>query len=293
MFATGDSGGLVKVWDLSDYATIMSLTENKSGGVTSICWVHGELIIVGFVDSFVRCYDATSGKKQWEIPNAHKGRITSLVSHCDSRLAFLVSGGEDGGVRVWALKNRELMIQFVEHQKPVTGVIVDVKKPNLIHSCSMDCGLLTYDLIKEKRIVSHMVRSGAFLGLTQRLDNEQEVITADGNGRFLFWDCDYAQPTNMLQDPSRSKCNAIRVSPSGRYLATIGDDHLLKVFDLSDGSHGLLTVGHGHSQRVLGLEWSGDEKQLVSVGEDACVCVWNFYAQGDDAQGEEQGKDQG
>jgi len=279
VFATGDKAGLIKVWDLSDYATIMSLTEKKSGGVTCMTWINSTAIVAGFVDAFVRCYDATTGKKLWEIPNAHKGQITSVAVHADSRLAFLVSGGEDGGVRVWALKNRELMIQFVEHQKRVTGVGVDVKKPNLIHSCSMDCGLLTYDLIKEKRTVSHMVREGAFLCLSQRLDSEQEVVTGDGNGRLLFWDCDYPQPTSMVQDPARAKCNAIKVSPTGRYVATAGDDHLVKIFDLVDGGQ-LVTVGHGHSEYVLGLEWSGDEKQLVSVGADACVCVWNFYGGG-------------
>lgn len=80
----------------------------------------------------------------------------------------------------------------------------------------------------------------------------------------------------MVQDPSRSKCNALKVSPSGRYIATCGEDHLVKIFDLVDGGQ-LASVGHGHSEYVLGLEWSGDEKQLVSVGEDACVCIWNFY----------------
>ncbi|GMI03858.1 hypothetical protein TrVE_jg2531 [Triparma verrucosa] len=276
VFATGDKKGNIKVWDLSDYATIMEVNEKKTGGVTCLAWINSTAIVAGFEDSFVRCFDATSGKKLWEIPSAHKGKITCVSVHSDSRLAFLVTGGLDGGVRVWALKNRELMIQFVEHQKSVTGITVDVKKPNLIHSVSSDCTFLTFDLIKEKRVVSHMVREGAFLCCSQRLDSEQEVITADGNGRLLFWDCDYATPVQMVQDPARSKCNAVKVSPSGRYVATCGEDHLVKVFDLVDGGQ-LASVGHGHSEYVLGLEWSGDEKQIVSVGEDACVCIWNFY----------------
>jgi WD40 repeat protein len=28
---------------------------------------------------------------------------------------------------------------------------------------------------------------------------------------------------------------------------------------------------------VASLRWSPDERQVVSVGDDGCVCVWNFY----------------
>jgi WD40 repeat protein len=33
----------------------------------------------------------------------------------------------------------------------------------------------------------------------------------------------------------------------------------------------------GHSGRVLSVRWSPDEKQVVTVGSDCCVAVWNFY----------------
>lgn len=62
-------------------------------------------------------------------------------------------------------------------------------------------------------------------------------------------------------------------------MATCGDDHLVKVFDLVESGE-LITVGHGHSEYVKSLHWSGDEKQVVSVGEDSCVCIWNFYGIG-------------
>ncbi len=278
VFATGDVEGFIKVWDLSDYATIMTVEERKSGGVNCLCWIGNNSIVAGFQDAFIRCYDAASGNKLWEIPNAHKGPVTSIAVHTDSRLAYLVTGGDDGGVRVWALKNRELMIQFVEHTRSIAQVLVDVKKPNLIHSAGADCGLLTYDLIKEKRTKSHMVREGAFVCATQRLDSEQEIITADGNGRMLFWDCDYADPVHMLQDPARTRCNTIEISPSGRYVASCGEDHLIKIFDLVENGE-LVTVGHAHSDNVRGLAWSTDEKQIVSVGDDSTISVWNFFGQ--------------
>jgi hypothetical protein len=33
--------------------------------------------------------------------------------------------------------------------------------------------------------------------MSQRLDSEQELVTCDGNGRLLFWDCDVADPVQV------------------------------------------------------------------------------------------------
>lgn len=40
-------------------------------------------------------------------------------------------------------------------------------------------------------------RTGAFQGMAQRLDSENELITCDANGRLLMWDCDYRDPVQV------------------------------------------------------------------------------------------------
>mmetsp|Transcript_64346 Transcript_64346/g.145130 ORF Transcript_64346/g.145130 Transcript_64346/m.145130 type:complete len:116 (+) Transcript_64346:97-444(+) len=111
--------------------------------------------------------------------------------------------------------------------------------------------------------------------MTQRVDSEQELVTCDNTGRLLFWDCDVADPVQVLQSPQRMRMSCAAVSPTGSYLAICGD-FLVSIFDLAGGIR-LMAQGHGHSQPVTALKWSPDEKQVVSVGEDCCVCVWNFY----------------
>ena len=52
-----------------------------------------------------------------------------------------------------------------------------------MNSGGLDCAVFTHDLRSEKRTVSHMMREGAFTGLSQRKDSERELITCDANGR--------------------------------------------------------------------------------------------------------------
>jgi hypothetical protein len=113
--------------------------------------------VTGWHDTFIRCHDASTMQCLWHIPNAHRGAVMSVAAHSDASLSYLLSGGKDGSVRVWALRSREMMLQFVEHQKAVTQVLVDVKSPNLVHSAGADCQVLTYDLRRERRIIAHLV----------------------------------------------------------------------------------------------------------------------------------------
>lgn len=47
------------------------------------------------------------------------------------------------------------------------------------------------------------------------------------------------------------------------------------VFDIQKQSY--LGKFVGHSAAVNKLKWSPDEKQIVSVSEDASLCIWNFF----------------
>jgi WD40 repeat protein len=51
----------------------------------------------------------------WNIANAHRGAVTALYADQN----YLLSGGEDGAVRVWSRANRKLLIQFNDHKKDV------------------------------------------------------------------------------------------------------------------------------------------------------------------------------
>ena len=68
------------------------------------------------------------------------------------------------------------------------------------------------------------------------------------------------------------------VSPSGRYLAFAGDDCVLKILEIATDS--VISLGHAHSESVSCVQWTNDERQVITGGKDTCLCVWNFYLGG-------------
>jgi WD40 repeat protein len=113
----------------------------------------------------------------------------------------------------------------------------------------------------------------------------------------LCWDVDIPDtPVQELPAPTAARINAVAVSPSGRFVATAADDASVTIYALMPLSTHLATQGvtpvggyvvsrkalEGHTGRVLGLAWAPDEKQLISVGDDSCIAVHNFYGGGVD-----------
>ncbi|CAM9173677.1 unnamed protein product [Ectocarpus sp. 12 AP-2014] len=280
-FATCAQNGTVRIWELCNFGVVAEASERSQRSAGSaralyLCWLGDEAVVTGWSDCSVRCYEAATGALRWAIPKAHRAAVTCCAVRFDSSASFLVTGAEDGSVSVWSLRTRELLLRFSEHQKGVTTVLVDVASPNLVHSAGADCTVLTYDLRKEKRTVAHMTRGGAFQGMTQRMDSENELITCDIHGRLLTWDCDYPAPVQAMQDPSKQRLSCVSVSPSGRYMALGGDDELIKVLDLATNCE-TVACGRAHAGAITSVQWTRDERQLISAAEDCTLAIWNFF----------------
>ena len=105
-FLAIDENGAIKMWDLSEYKSVFTSYSAKNCRGSSCCIAgDDESRVTGWRDGFIKCYDP-SGHVLWDIANAHRGAVTSL--YCDAN--YILSGGEDGAVRVWARTTRKLLI---------------------------------------------------------------------------------------------------------------------------------------------------------------------------------------
>lgn len=144
------------VWDLNEMLVItrcVPLNMNRIKG-SSVYLDTDRTVVSGWRDGFIRAYLITNksiSPLKWEVVNAHKGAVTSLYSDTN----YYLSGGEDSIIRVWSKTARQLITQIAIHSKEITKVFPDLMKPNLIHSCSADKTIYTYDLKTDKKVIQH------------------------------------------------------------------------------------------------------------------------------------------
>lgn len=279
-FLSGSAAGEVRLWDALDCACLAELRVPRCGRITAMATADYDglaCVIVASEDGFIRCFDRLALSRQlWSIPEAHKRGTRCISVNADAKAQFMVSGGGDGVVRVWLLRNREMITQFNEHRKEICAVLVDAVEPNIVHSAAVDGAVISFDLKSGRRMMSHGVLGGSSMtAMEQRKDSEREVLVTDNRGRIIEFDIDVRDPVNVTQEPSRMCINCCAISPSGVLLAVAGEDGLLKILLMQTGQ--VICVVEGHSSRVNSISWTPDGRQLITGGDDACICVWSVF----------------
>ena len=214
-----------------------------------------------------------SGSPLWIIDNAHRGGVTALALSHNQR--FILTGGKEGEVRVWELRTRELVSHLKEHTLPVRSIALYEDNFHAI-SCSRDRSFLCWDLRSERKITSHQQRMGGINSVALSKD-QTVVLTVGQERRVTSWDLRDQNPTNVrdLSPNLDDEAMTIALSHDGTLFATAGTSMLIKLWDLATLE--LLAVGEGHSGLVNDLKFSPDDRQIVSVGDDGNVFVWNCY----------------
>lgn len=273
-FATLSMDCTVRVWDAADYSTLASVTVRDAG--TPACLTYTlDYLLTGWSDGKIRAHEAETGHFLWHIDNAHTGGgVTAICLSNNER--FILTGGVEGEVRVWEMRSRELVSHLKEH----TGRVSDLKLyDDDVHalSCGRDRAILCWDLRSERRVSSHVQRMGGMNALAVTKD-QTLVLTVGQEKRVTKWDLRDHSPVSLtdLSPRNDDEALAVAVSSNGLWVATAGTAQLVKIWDMQ--SMRLVSSQTGHSGTVVDLKFSPDDKQLVSVGTDGLVLVWNIYA---------------
>ena len=64
-------------------------------------------------------------------------------------------------------------------------------------------------------------------------------------------------------------------SHNGKFLVTGGTAGVVRLWDYDSAQ--LLSSGTGHSGTIMSLKFSPDDRQVVSVGDDGNVFIWNIF----------------
>ena len=118
------------------------------------------------------------------------------------------------------------------------------------------------------------------------LPDHVQLVSVGQDKLISYWDL--RERDAVFQLPPRDRmaigeqfCIAAYTPPSARgdsnatVFATGGADRLVRLWSYKDGQ--LIAEGRGHTATVRALQFSSDGKQLVSVGDDSAVLVWNIF----------------
>ena len=274
-YTVDDNGNLFQ-FDLNDFNVLGYIPANDDENATnfdvpratSVTIGDDQSIYIGYSTGMLRNYSNDFSNKIFEI-QTHKGNVNCI--YVDGN--YILTGGEDGIVRVWTRRTHELVMQIPAHHKNVREVFADLNKPNLLYSCGEDRELICYDMKLQKRQNTQKINNGVLTGIAQKIDKENEIISVGVNCNLCVWDFYQSNPVKEIDLGDRMM--TIKISHNGKYFALGSCSGELWLFKLPECQ--FISKSQGHSREINRLQWSPDDKQIVSVSSDSSLCIWNVY----------------
>jgi len=205
--------------------------------------------------------------------HAHKNGVSCV--NLSENMRFVVSAGYEGEIRVWEIKTKEMISHLKEHISKVNACSLFTNDQYCI-SASRDRCILTWDLRAERRLTLHREKHGGINSMV--VCNDQTTVLSAGQEKTLsIWDLRVADCVKSVQ--LDEELHKIAISHDDKYLVTGGDGCCVKLWDTRklEKKNSFLVNGTGHSKCIRGLEFSEDDKQVVSVSDDWSALVWNIY----------------
>lgn len=265
---TCSSDGYVTMWDVNDYSIRLKCPTLTSTHAISVTGCE-DIIVAGCNDGRLMSFDCNNGENIWNIEEGHKGGATNVKISSDLR--FVVSGGQEGELRVWKSNTRKMASNLKEHKARVNDIWLFPNDQYAI-SASRDRCLMTWDLAREERLTQHREKHGGIHCLAVASD-ETTVITAGEEKTLTYWDLRKMDAIRRV--PLDEEVKSLALSPDNRWLATAGTGLVVKIWDANQAVE--VSKASGHSRTVEKLSYSPDGKQVISVGLDHSCLVWNVY----------------
>eukprot|EP00026_Physarum_polycephalum_P010429 Phypoly_transcript_10593.p1 GENE.Phypoly_transcript_10593~~Phypoly_transcript_10593.p1 ORF type:complete len:411 (+),score=48.81 Phypoly_transcript_10593:152-1234(+) len=266
LFATCSQGG-IRVWNAQ---TSKELLRIDVPGIECLCVAiarDGKSIVSGWKDSKIRAFTPETGKLLYTIHDAHPGEVVSLGIFSNS--GKLITGGSEGQLRLWRIgQSQSMELALKEHRSGVSAIAVC--EP-LVASCSLDGSCVIWNLgdgtiTRVKLILCETVLRGV------AIHPEGQVVTVGTDKRITWWNANDGMKLRSLEGSTIQ--NAVAVSSKGKWLATAGEDSVVRVWDFVTGV--CVAEACAHSAPVMGLAFSPDNSFLVSVGSEAAIMSWSL-----------------
>lgn len=163
------------------------------------------------------------------------------------------------------------LIKEYKHERPLTTLCCDSAGQSVAAGAEdMDVQLWGIEDDQPRTLKGHdsWVRSIKFSA------DSSQLYTACWGGVVKAWDLTQPQPTVIYSiQAHQGSARWVSVSPDEKFLATCGNDLLVKIWNAEDGT--LLQTFPGHQRHVYGVQFHPTAPYIVSQDLVGNVNVWN------------------
>ena len=226
----------------------------------------GQWLAAGLVGGPVAILAASTGERVATLPGHNVG-TTSLSWSRDGRT--LVTGGQDGKIRIWQPESAELLVAFDAGAPWVEKVACSPGSHHVVSAAGKVLRLWTTAGQFEREYPAHpsTIADVAWQG-------DSPYFTTVTYGRLAMFRVSHAEPTQTFE----WKGSILRVawSPDGNYVATGNQDASVHFWYRKSGKDLEMS---GYASKVRELAWDSGSRYLATGGSPVGI-VWDCSGKG-------------
>jgi WD40 repeat protein len=196
--------------------------------VLSLAWSpDGARLATGASDRLVRLWQVKEGRVVRSYPG-HQGAVQCLAWSPDGK--WLASGGEDSSVRLWQVESGKALSPFQGHGNGVAGLAWSADGKRL---ASNEEGLtIIWDV--PSGTAKHQIDTGSRIQRSVAWSRSGKELALVRGRAIQVWDVNQARVVRQWDADGYSVYTLAR-SPDGKWLASLGHDGGVKVWDAGTG----------------------------------------------------------
>ncbi|KAI9754219.1 MAG: hypothetical protein M4579_004816 [Chaenotheca gracillima] len=268
--ATGSMDNSVRLWDADTGKQLGTPLKGHTKWVSSLAWepYHVQTpgkprIASASKDATVRIWDATI-KRVEHVLSGHKGSVSCVRW---GGTGFLYTASHDKTVKVWRVKDATLAHTLSSHAHWVNHLALSTDF--VLRTAYHDHTGVIPDSEDSKRAKAKERFDAA---VTTGGETAERLVTASDDCTMYLW-----EPSKSTKPVARllghqKQVNHVTFSPDGLYIASVGFDNHVKLWNARDGK--FIVTLRGHVAPVYQCSFSPDSRLLVSASKDTTLKVW-------------------
>jgi WD40 repeat protein/serine/threonine protein kinase len=264
LLATASRDGEVKLVSLADKKNTHTLVAH-TGPVHALSFSpDGKQLLTAGADHSARLWRVADGS-QLATFVGHDAAVFHARFIDETRM---VTGADDGCVRLWQLRKPDTSELLTRHSNAITAL--DVHRGRVASASADDVRIVE---LGERTMVE--LRSPAAVWSLAFVANGEQLVTGSFDGNARLWSSHGGSPLRTFVG-HREAVLRVAVDPSGRWLATGSYDTDLRLWDLDRPRlrHSL----EGHGAQVSDITLDVAERRIATASHDGNVRLWNADA---------------
>jgi AAA-like domain/WD domain, G-beta repeat len=264
LLATVSDDQTMKIWDIKNQR-LNQIFEGISDKLTAVKFnFDGSIIAAGTATGMINIFDLNL--KQRHKFTAHKGAITSI--RFNPANSQMTSAGIDGKIKIWNVKNGELIKEINGHTEPIRNITFSADGKTLV-SAGDDHTLKLWNS-SDGTLIKTLNGHRNKINYVRFSANGKIIASASSDRTVKLWD----KEGNLLSILTGTDIfNSVSFSPDNQTLAAVSNDGKISFWDV-DGT-ALKTI-QVDTKPLRTISISSDGENIAFGGDSSKIILWRL-----------------